>query len=210
MKVAPIYNQEGQKNGEIKLNEVVWNVQPNLTLIQALVQAHRSNARAGSAHTKTRGEVRGGGRKPWKQKGTGRARHGSIRSPLWRGGGITFGPRNTKKYTINLTKKAKQKALCMVLSNKLAEDRLVIIESLAFPQPKTKFAMQWLHKLPVKNRSVLIALPDRTEHVRALRNLPQTGITPISSMNVYELLRHEYLVIPKEGIDMLDTKYSKI
>ncbi|OGY79633.1 MAG: 50S ribosomal protein L4 [Candidatus Kerfeldbacteria bacterium RIFCSPHIGHO2_02_FULL_42_14] len=209
MTQALVYNNLGEKSGDMQLDEAVWNVPPNMTLIQEVVQAYRANAREGIAHTKTRGEVRGGGRKPWKQKGTGRARHGSIRSPLWKGGGVVFGPRNTKNYTRHLNKKVKRKVMCMVLSNKQTEHRLVIIESLELAQPKTKFAVQWLHKLPVKNKSTLIALPKRTESISAFQNLPTVEIMPLESLNAYELLRYEYLMVPKDGIELISRAYSK-
>src|SRR3989344_5330800 len=154
--IAKIYNMSGQEIGEQVLPAIIFGVKVKPELVQQVVVAQQANARAAIAHTKGRGEVRGGGRKPWKQKGTGRARHGSIRSPLWVGGGVTFGPTNQRNFTLGLNKKMKKKALAMVLSDKAAHERLILINTLAVPEGKTKNLQKGLTALPSKGRKVLI------------------------------------------------------
>ena len=135
-----IYTREGAESGSITLPESVFGVAWHPDLVHEVVVGMQANARAGTAHTKDRSEVRGGGRKPWKQKGTGRARHGSRRSPIWTGGGVTFGPRNEKIFSVKINKKVKAKALASVLSKKLADNEVFFVDSLAMEGPKTKDA----------------------------------------------------------------------
>jgi large subunit ribosomal protein L4 len=137
MKTA-LYNQKAEKVGDIDLNAKIFEVKGSLHLITEAVRVQASNARKGLAHTKTRGEVSGGGKKPWKQKGTGRARAGSTRSPIWRHGGITFGPRSERNWTLKMNKKAKTKALFMSLSDKVKEGNLIVIDAISLEAPKTK------------------------------------------------------------------------
>src|SRR3989339_1594785 len=134
----PIYNIEGHETGKISLNPKIFGVKTKSWILHQVIVAQQANSRVNVAHTKTRGEVRGGGKKPWKQKGTGRARHGSIRSPLWRGGGITFGPLNTRNFKIKVNKKAKKKALLMTLTSKAINQKIILLEKLEIDQAKTK------------------------------------------------------------------------
>src|ERR1035437_1215074 len=136
-----LYNQKGQEAGKIKLSEAVFGAQWNADLVHLVMVAMRSNERDPIAHTKTRGEVRGGGKKPWQQKGTGRARHGSTRSPIWVGGGVTHGPRNDKDYSRKVNKKMKAKALYTILSRKFSDGQIVFVDDISFRAPKTKDAM---------------------------------------------------------------------
>ena len=137
MKV-PVYNQKAEIVGDIELNSKIFEVKPKQHLLAEAVRVQLSNARIGTAHTKTKGEVRGGGRKPWKQKGTGRARAGSIRSPIWRGGGITFGPRSNRNWELKMNKKAKKQALFMTLSDKVKENRFIVVDKMELSAIKTK------------------------------------------------------------------------
>src|SRR3989344_9053627 len=137
---AKVYNLDGKERGVVTLPESIFGIKWNSALIKQVVDAMQANARTNVAHTKTRGEVRGGGKKPWKQKGTGRARHGSIRSPLWRGGGTTFGPRNEKIFARDINKKMRNKALVTALSRKFKDNEVLFLEELSWNEPKTKTA----------------------------------------------------------------------
>ncbi|MBT4124261.1 MAG: 50S ribosomal protein L4, partial [Candidatus Pacebacteria bacterium] len=159
-------------------------------------------------HTKGRAEVRGGGKKPWRQKGTGRARHGSIRSPLWIGGGITFGPTKLRNFSVKVNKKVKQKALAMVLSDKVANDKLVLVESYNMPEAKTKVLQTALAKLPTKNRPTLVVTKNAEENiVKASKNLPRVETINFGSLNLVDLMKKEYLVINKELLKKVSEHY---
>ena len=137
---SKMYTRDGKETGDVTLPETVFGVTWNPNLVHEVVVGMQANARTSTAHTKDRGEVRGGGKKPWKQKGTGRARHGSSRSPIWTGGGITFGPRSEKDYSVKINKKVRAKALATVLSKKLADQEILFVDSLIMTEPKTKDA----------------------------------------------------------------------
>ena len=148
MKKINVYNTEGRVVGEQELASAFWDTKENSALLHQVVNAMMANLRKPLAHTKTRGEVRGGGRKPWKQKGTGRARHGSNRSPIWVGGGVTFGPRRERDYSQKINKKMKRAALQMLLANKAQADKLVVVDAFDLTSPNTKTMKQILNKLP--------------------------------------------------------------
>src|SRR3989344_1341683 len=143
-----VYNEKGEVTGSTVLPKEIFQVPMNADLVHQVFISHTANQRQNSAHTKNRSEVRGGGRKPWRQKGTGRARHGSIRSPLWKGGGVTFGPRNEKNWQKDIPKKMKKKALFMVLSEKVKNNLLVILDALEIQSQKTKEMAKIINKLP--------------------------------------------------------------
>ncbi|OGY84239.1 MAG: 50S ribosomal protein L4 [Candidatus Kerfeldbacteria bacterium RIFCSPHIGHO2_12_FULL_48_17] len=209
MSKVTLYTKEGVKTEQtIDLPPKMWEVELNPQLIHQAVVAHQANAREAIAHTRTRGEVRGGGRKPWKQKGTGNARQGSIRSPLWVGGGITFGPRNTRNFTIAMNKKAKKKALFMVLSNKLAHDRLVVVDDFNFEKPKTRLIADMVAKLPPKGKAAVIVLPKtQSTLARAVRNLPKVNALAAKSLNVYDLLHKDWLIVSKAALEEMHSTY---
>lgn len=193
-----IYNTQGKSVGELELNAAHFGVKPNPALIHEAVVAQQANARHAIAHTKTKGEVSGGGKKPWKQKGTGRARHGSSRSPIWVGGGITFGPRGDRNYSVKINRKARQKAMFMVLSDKLAHQHLIASET--FTLPKTKDFASFVASLPV-SRTVLYVIPSsRQELVRAARNLENVFVVTANALNVVDLLRYDFVVFEKDAI----------
>ncbi|MFH0874250.1 MAG: 50S ribosomal protein L4 [Candidatus Komeilibacteria bacterium] len=206
---AKIYNLSGKEVGEQILPAVIFGVKVKPELVQQAVVAQQANSRSAIAHTKGRGEVRGGGRKPWKQKGTGRARHGSIRSPLWVGGGVTFGPTNKRNFSLALNKKMKKKALAMVLTDKAAHERLVLIDTLEVPEGKTKNLKTGLSALPSKGKKVLI-VTDATHDkvIRAARNLPRVETIAVNSLNVVDLLKNEWLLLPQVLLDRLVILYS--
>jgi large subunit ribosomal protein L4 len=213
MKVK-VYNQEGKEVEELELPEGVFGVKLNKDLVHQTVVTQMANARESIAHTKDRSEVRGGGKKPWRQKGTGRARHGSIRSPIWRGGGVTFGPTNKRVFSKKINKKMRQKALLMVLSSKAKDNELIILDNLKINSPKTKEVAAIVKNLEnIKKdikRSVLIALAKKDENViKAVKNIPKMGSIGINSLNVVDVLKYKYLVITKAGINGLKTGKEK-
>lgn len=192
----------------LEVSEVIFGVRPNAAVLHEAVVAQQSNARVAIAHTKRRGEVRGGGKKPWKQKGTGRARHGSIRSPLWRGGGITFGPRSERNFFKKINSKVKRAAFRMALSDKLASEALYVLQGVS-DLKKTKAIAAMLQDLPLKRGKTLFALTAEQKTIgRAARNLAR--ISPIStgSLNVVDLLKHVNLVTTVEGIKDIEKIYG--
>jgi large subunit ribosomal protein L4 len=152
-----VYNQTGSQVGTIALSDAIFAVKPDQAIIHEAMVAQRANARRAIANTKTRGEVRGGGKKPWKQKGTGRARQGSIRSPQWVGGGITFGPTSERNFSLKINKKVKRKALFMALSDKVLSQKFMVLESMDTSSAKTKQAASVIAKLPI-DRNVLLVV----------------------------------------------------
>ncbi len=205
-----IYNQNGQKVSQSILPKEVFGLEINSDLVHQVVVSQMSNRRQGNAHAKTRGEVRGGGRKPWRQKGTGRARHGSTRSPIWRGGGVTFGPRNERNYKKTVPTKMKRKALIMVLSGKVKNNLLVLIDEFKFASIKTREIATLLGKLPCKTGSVLIVLPqmDKTAILSA-RNLPKVETIQAKDLNALDLLTYKWLVMPKESVKIIKDTFIK-
>jgi len=186
------------------LDDAVFGVKPNKKLVQSVVRLQRSQSFVPYAHTKTRGEIRGGGRKPWKQKGTGNARQGSIRAPQWRKGGIVFGPRNTKTMNVKINAKERRQAIRMVLSDKAAEQHIVVIESFNDFTGKTKQIATLLQQLPVKTHSALIAAAKKNEPLyRAAKNIEKTNTVLADSVNVIDLMKFQYLVLDQASLESL-------
>lgn len=199
-----IYNQKGEETGQTRLPKEIFDVKVNPVLVHQVVVSQMANRRQVTAHTKDRSEVRGGGRKPWRQKGTGRARHGSIRSPIWRGGGVTFGPRKEKIYKKTIPKKMRRKALLMALSGKAKNNLLVLLDELKVERVKTKQVSEILNKLSCKEKSVLIALPKMDKNViLAARNIPKVATMQAKDLNALDILSFKYLLMPKEAIKAL-------
>lgn len=204
-----LYDWQGKETGKEVLDPIVFGVEIKPELVQDMVVAQRKNAREPIAHTKGRSDVRGGGKKPWRQKGTGRARHGSIRSPLWIGGGITFGPTSKRNFSVKINKKLKEKVLRMILTDKAVEKKLVLVESYNLPEAKTKMLKESLDKLPSKGKSVLAVTKSAEENiVRASKNLPKVSTINFGSLNVLDLLKHEYLLVNKEMLKKITEHYS--
>lgn len=198
---AKIYNQDGTTAGEQKLDSKVFGVKANMALIHEVVVAQESNSRESIAHTKTRGEVRGGGKKPWKQKHTGRARHGSTRSPIWVGGGVVFGPRKTRVWDKKVNKKAKKSALRMVLSDKAATEKIIVLSALDIKEYKTKIVADLLKKLPLEGRKTLFILPAVSEPVwKSAANIKTVTISKTDSMNVVDIMKNKYFVTTVDGV----------
>jgi len=205
-----VYNQEGKEIGQTLLLKEIFDVKMNPDLIHQVVVSQMANKRKVIAHTKTRGEVSGGGKKPWRQKGLGRARHGSIRSPLWRHGGITFGPTKEKVFTKKIPKKMKRKALFMTLSAKVKNNLLILLDKLKLEQPKTKLMSEILKKLPSKGKSSLIALPEMDKNlILAARNLPKVETIQVKDLNCLDLLSFKYLIMPKESVKVIKETFLK-
>ncbi|MBI2411482.1 MAG: 50S ribosomal protein L4 [Candidatus Kerfeldbacteria bacterium] len=210
MATIKVYNLKGESTKEITLDDKVFAVKADPKLVQFVVRAQRANAHIPYADTKTRSEVRGGGRKPWKQKGTGSARQGSIRAPQWRKGGIVFGPTSERNMTLKVNKKTRRKALSMVLSDKLADSRIVVVDSLDQLTGKTKDLSITLKKLPVKGRSFLIASAKKNDLLtRCAKNMPQASTMLADSLNVIDLLKYHTLVIDTAGVESILAQYSK-
>ena len=203
---VPIYNQEGKEISQEKLDPKVFGLEIKQDLIHQTVTALLANQRHPFAHTKIRSEVRGGGRKPWRQKGTGRARAGTIRSPLWRGGGITFGPDKKRNYTQKINKKAKRKVLCMCLSEKVKEKRMYVLDKLEIPEIKTKKFVQILFKLipeykSKKNKKILLGLPEKDLNViKSAQNIAGLKTVPVTGLNILDCLKADYLLTTLKGI----------
>lgn len=219
---AKIYNQKGKETGTINLPESVFGLKRNDKLIHQVVVSMQSNMRSGTAHTKGRGEVRGGGKKPWQQKGTGRARHGSIRSPIWKGGGVTHGPLKDKDYGKKINKKMRVKALYAILSKKLKDGELFFIDSLILSVPKTKEAKSViidLSKIPgaesmasKKRNALYVATSKKDENTsRGFKNFSNTVVEDVRNMNVVDILNHKYIFIanPEESTKILETRSKR-
>lgn len=213
MKIS-VYNQNAEVVEELDLNPKVFGVKPSLHLLAEAVRIQDANARKGLAHTKTRGEVSGGGKKPWKQKGTGRARAGSNRSPIWRHGGVTFGPRSDRNWSLKMNKKAKTKALFMSLSDKAKDGKLLVLDTVALETPKTKQFLQIWKKLDdtlkVMGKKQMLVMPKKDDSlVRASRNVKAVTSVLATSLNVKDVLKADTLVVLKSSIPVIEKTYLK-
>ena len=194
-----VLDASGKVVNTLELNKEVFGVKPNKALLAQAVRVYLANQRLGNASTKTRGEVRGGGRKPWRQKGTGRARTGSIRDPHWRGGGVVHGPKR-RDFSLDLPKKMRRAALASALSDKLQERALLVLKEINFKEAKTKEAAKLLKNLEIKENSLLADTKFEEKETKALRNLKNTKIMPARNLNTYEILQAKKLLITSEGV----------
>ena len=203
MKVK-LYNQKTEEIGDIELPKDIFEVEMNSDLVYQVVLSQMANRRQRTAKTKDRSEKRGGGKKPWRQKGTGRARHGSTRSPIWIGGGVTFGPIPEKVFKKRIPKKMKRKALFMVLSAKAKENLVLVLDELKIEKIKTKSANDIFNKLFLKKGSGLVILPEKnTNIIKSTRNIPKVNIMEARELNALDLLQYKYLVVPEEAIEVI-------
>ena len=204
-KKIDILNQSGEKVKNINLNEKVWGREPNDAVLHNDIVAKMANARQSSASTKTRSEVSGGGRKPWRQKGTGNARQGSIRATQWRGGGIVFGPTPNKNYTKKVNKKEKRLALLSALAYKVIDKELIVIDKIKFETNKTKEMTALLDKLNLTNHKVLIVLDELDENVcLSSRNLANVKIVLYNELNSLDLVSADNLLITESALNKLE------
>lgn len=219
---ALIYNQKGEEAGKIKLPELVFGLPKNDDLVHQVVVSMQSNLRTPVAHTKGRGDVRGGGKKPWQQKGTGRARHGSIRSPLWRGGGVTHGPIKDKNYEKKINKKMKAKALYTILSQKMRDNEILFVDNFSFAKPKTQEAVnamkslskisEYKNLLSKKNNAAYLALGKKDLNTeKSFSNLNNVKVDDVKNINPMDITNYKYLIIeqPEESIKFIQGKLEK-
>jgi large subunit ribosomal protein L4 len=202
----PVLNQEGKVNGEVNLPESVFSYPVKKHILYEAVVNYLANQRQGTASTKTRGEVSGSNRKPWRQKGTGRARAGSIRSPLWRKGGTVFGPK-PRDYSYEIPKRVKRNALKSALALRFKEKKLLLVDDLSLPQPKTKEALQLLKQLQVDS-ALVVDLADNRNLFLAMRNLPQAKAVDARNLNVYDILKYRWLVLSQRAFDTLMSRFE--
>ncbi len=215
-----VYNQKGEQTGKVTLPESVFGAKWNADLVHQVSQSMLSNKRQGSAHTKNRGEVSGGGRKPWKQKGTGRARHGSTRSPIWVGGGVAHGPRSDKNYGRKINRALKRQALYVVLSRKLKEGEVLFLKGIVLPEIKTKAGKEVFGNLSKikgyesiaksRNAAHLIIPGKDTKIEKSFRNFSNLKVGEARNLNLLDALTYKYVVIanPEESINILSNKNS--
>ncbi|MRG88017.1 50S ribosomal protein L4 [Salinibacillus xinjiangensis] len=198
-KVA-LFKQDGSKLEDIELSASVFGIEPNTHVLHEAVQAQRASLRQGTHKVKNRSEVSGGGRKPWRQKGTGRARQGSIRSPQWVGGGAVFGP-TPRSYSYKLPKKVRRLALRSALSSKVQEEKVVVLDALSFDAPKTKEVVKMLEGLKVDNDTLIVTAENDENVARSANNIQGVKVLTVEEVNVLDLLTHDKLVITKDAAE---------
>ena len=204
-----VYDPQGEIAGEVQISDELFDTPMNLGLVHQAYIRQRANARAGTASTKQRGEVRGGGRKPWRQKGTGRARAGTIRSPLWRGGGVTFGPK-PRSYRQDMPKKMRRLALRCSLSDKQASSKLTIIDGLNIENPSTKTLAGILRALNLNRSTLLVTDETQSSIVLSARNIPKVKTLPVSHLNVNDLIRQDHLLITLKAVRKAESIWAEL
>ena len=205
MPTLDLFNKEGQKVGDIQIDENIFGVEINADAIHQVVVAQLANKRQGTQSAKTRAEVRGGGIKPWRQKGTGRARQGSIRSPQWIHGGIVFAPK-PRDYRVSVPKKMRRVALKSALSAKVAENEMIVVDSLEFDAPKTKAMLEVLNAFEAKKTLIVVA--ESNENIyKSARNIPGVQVLPVNNLNVYDILKYEKFIVTKDAVSKIEEVY---
>ncbi len=194
-----VLNQDGSTNGDIELNEAVFGVEPNDAVVFEAIVMQQASQRQGTQSTKTRTEVRGGGRKPWRQKGTGRARVGSTRSPIWVGGGVALGPK-PRSYQYNLNKKQRRIAITSVLSQKVIDDALIVVEGLSFEAPKTKAFADVLANLDVDSKVLVVLEASNNNAYLSARNIPDVKVIDDQNINVLDVVHADKVIFTKEAL----------
>lgn len=208
MTKVQVYNNEGKATSEMELSPAVFEVPSKESVVHQVYNAILANARLPWADTKGRGEVSGGGKKPWKQKGTGRARHGSIRSPIWKGGGITFGPKTVRSYKQKVNKKMNRKAVAMCLSDKITENKFIVLDSLSL-SGKTKEFSNLRASLAGAGKSTLILIKEVDQPlIRASKNVAKCDVRRAIDVNVADLLNHQYVIVTKESVEVLEKRLA--
>ena len=198
-----LFKQDGSQNGNVELNDSIWAIEPNENVVFDAIIMQRASLRQGTHAVKNRSAVRGGGRKPWRQKGTGRARQGSIRSPQWRGGGVVFGP-TPRSYSYKLPRKVRRLAIKSVLSQKVIDNDLIVVDSFSFDAPKTKEFAEVLNKLDV-NTKVLVVLEDGNDFTAlSARNLPIVTVVPADGINVLDVVGNQKLILTQAALSKIE------
>lgn len=206
MPTLKVYNQEGKEVGDIQLNESVFDVEISKDAMHQVVLAQLANKRQGTQSAKTRAEVRGGGIKPWRQKGTGRARQGSIRAPQWIHGGIVFAPK-PRDYRVSVPKSMRRTALKSALTSKVQDNEMIVLENLEFNAPKTKEMISVLNAFEAKKTLIIVA--ESNENVyKSARNIPGVAVIPVNNINVYDILKYEKLMLTKGAVSKIEEVYA--
>ena len=206
MATVDVYNMKGDKTGSLDISDDIFDIKVNEHALHMAVLQYLANQRQGTKGTKTRSEVRGGGRKPWRQKGTGRARQGSTRSPQWTGGGVVFAPK-ARDYSIKLNKKQKRLALKSALSSKVQGGKFVVVDSLSLPEVKTKEMLQICENLNANNALVVLDSVDKNVILSA-RNIPTLKTAGVNTINVYDILKHDTFVVTKDAVAKMQEVYA--
>ncbi len=207
MPIVNVYNMEGKVCGEVALSDKIFAAEINNAAVHSVVRAYLLNQRQGTQSTLTRSEVRGGGRKPWRQKGTGRARQGSIRSPQWTHGGIALGPK-PRSYRVSINKKLKQVALFSALTSKVVSDELIVIDNIALDSYKTKNMINFLKAINVDGKAMIVTADVNNYVVGSAANIPGVITAPVNTINVYDILKYDKMVISKDALAKLEEVYA--
>ena len=202
-----VYNQLGEIVGDIELNEAIFGIEVNEHVVYEVVKNHLANRRQGTQSAKTRAEVRGGGKKPWRQKGTGRARQGSIRAPQWKGGGVVFAPK-PRSYRYSVPKKVRRLAMKSVLSSKVLEGELRILDALTVDAFSTKKAKEILKNLSLETKTMIVLPEGNDMIIKSFANLPKVETVVVDYMNVYDLMRFDNLIIVKDALSKIEEVYA--
>ncbi|EKD56283.1 MAG: 50S ribosomal protein L4 [uncultured bacterium] len=205
------YDNLGKELDALQLNDKIFGLKINNDLIHQAVVTQLANARQSSAHSKTRSEVAGSGKKPWRQKGTGRARSGSVRNPIWVGGGINFGPRNVRNYSLNIPKKMKRSALFQALTAKVAENKFIIVDEINFKSPKTKLAVKLIESLPSISGTILVVNDKTNVKVElAFKNLPYVKTILARNLNIIDVLKYNWIIASSLAVKEIESVFLKI
>lgn len=202
-----VYNMQGELVEEMELSEEIFGVEINEHVVYEVVKNQLANKRQGTQSAKTRAEVRGGGRKPWRQKGTGRARQGSIRSPQWKGGGVVFAPK-PRDYSYSVPKKVKRLALKSVLTDKLQNNEMIVVDHLSFDAPKTKDMKKVLANLKADKKALIVMAEKDANVIRSANNIPNVATTLVNTINVYDILKYNSFIITKEAVKRVEEVYA--
>ena len=205
-KVA-LYDVSGAQIGELELNDNIFGIEPNQAVLYDFVKMQLSNKRVGTASSKTRAEVRGGGKKPWRQKGTGRARVGSTRNPIWKGGGIVFGPK-PRDYSYKLPKKVRRLAMKSALSSKVIENSMIVLDHLNLDEPKTKDFIKILDSLKIDKETLVVTADGNSNVAKSARNIPGVKPLKVDFINVYDLLKYDTLLITRDAVSRIEEVFA--
>ncbi|MDR0930924.1 MAG: 50S ribosomal protein L4 [Clostridiales bacterium] len=203
----PMIDQTGKKIKDIELNENVFGAKVSMSCIHLMVLNYLANRRQGTQSTLTRTEVRGGGRKPWRQKGTGRARQGSIRAPQWRHGGVALGPK-PRSYRFSVNKKVRALAMRSVLTSKLADKQLIVVDKISYDEIKTKLAVEMLKSMNIEGKALIVAGSVDSNFVKSAKNIQNVKTAVVTSVNVYDMLKYDTLVLTQDAVRKLEEVYA--
>lgn len=202
-----VLNMAGEQVGDIELNDEIFGIEINENAVHAVVKNYLANQRQGTQSAKNRGEVRGGGRKPYRQKGTGRARAGSTRSPIWVGGGVSFAPK-PRSYRYSVPRKVKRLAMKSVLTSKVVEKEIIVLDDLKFEAPKTKAFIKMLEAVNAEKKALVVLTEVDANIIKSAANIPNVCTTLVTTLNVYDILNHNSFIITKESLNKLEEVYS--